>query len=285
MSWRSSLCGLACLALSGGVTGPAPAAAQVAFLGVDEKCSACKAIVYELDRAMRFEQPQEKIKLGRQVLDSRGDKRAGREIDYKKSELRAITIIDSLCPTMQHYGKVVKDGESRWMRVNYAEGDVVIDGSMTLGGQKSTTEGKALKLYCDRVVEENEDDWVEATREGVDDLENRVCGKMLRLCGDEAVKAEKEREAQERRIKLKHKKKALTPQQKRLQHKIKKVDQLRKDVKRATRIKLEKMRAKDKLVKDIARYKKEVAKFKEDLEAAEKALEEEEAKAEGKGEL
>jgi hypothetical protein len=70
-----------------------------------------------------------------------------------------------------------------------------------------------------------------------------------------------------------------------LQHKIKKVDQLRKDVKRATRIKLEKMRAKDKLVKDIARYKKEVAKFKEELEAAEKALEEEEAKAEGKGEL
>lgn len=284
--WRSSICGgLTWLALSSGVAGPSPAAAQVAFLGLDEKCSACKAIVYELDRAMRFEQPQEKIKLGRQVLDSRGDKRAGREIDYKKSELRAITIIDSLCPTMQHYGKVVKDGESRWMRVNYAEGDVVIDGSMTLGGQKSTTEGKALKLYCDKVVEENEDDWVEATREGVDDLENRVCGNMLRVCGEEAEKAEKEREARERRIKLKHKKKALTPQQKRLQNKIKKVDQLRKDVKRATRIKLEKMRAKDKLVKDIARYKKEVAKFKEELKEAEKALEEEEAKAQGTGEL
>ena len=270
--------GLSLLALSGAP----PAEAQVAFLGTDEKCSACKAIVYELDRAMRFEKPQEKIRLGRQVLTRAGI--AGR---------RSTTRRASCAPChhrwpvsyMQHYGKVIKDGESRWMRVNYAEGDVVIDGTMTLGGQKSTTEGKALKLYCDRLVEENEDEWVEATREGVDDLENRVCGKMLRVCGEEAEKAEKEREAEERRIKLKHKKKSLTPQQKRLQQKIKKVDQLKKDVKRATRIKLEKMRAKDKLVKDIARYKKEVAKFKEQLEKAEKALEEEEAKAKENGEL
>jgi len=103
--------------------------------------------------------------------------------------LRAITIIDSLCPTMQHYGKVVKEGESRWMRVNYAEGDVVIDGSMTLGGAKSETEGKALKLYCDRVVEEHEDDWVAATQAGVDNLEARVCTQMLKLCGKEAIEA------------------------------------------------------------------------------------------------
>ena len=69
---------IACLAL---FLLPRTADGQVAFLGMDEKCSACKAIVYELDRAMRFEKPQERItrKLGRQVLDSRGDKRAGRE--------------------------------------------------------------------------------------------------------------------------------------------------------------------------------------------------------------
>jgi hypothetical protein len=154
--------------------------AQFAFLGLDEKCSACKAIVYELDRAMRFETPQENIRIGRQTLSTDG-KRTGSSVDYKHSELRAITIIDNLCPTMQHYGKVVKEGESRWMRVNYAEGDVVIDGSMTLGGAKSETEGKALKLYCDKIVEEQEDEWVEATQAGVDQLEERICSDMMKV--------------------------------------------------------------------------------------------------------
>ena len=154
--------------------------AQFAFLGLDEKCSACKAIVYELDRAMRFETPQENIRIGRQTLSTDG-KRTGSSVDYKHSELRAITIIDNLCPTMQHYGKVVKEGESRWMRVNYAEGDVVIDGSMTLGGAKSETEGKALKLYCDKIVEEQEDEWVEATQAGVDQLEERICTDMMKV--------------------------------------------------------------------------------------------------------
>ena len=136
--------------------------------------------MYELDRAMRFETPQENIRIGRQTLSTDG-KRTGSSVDYKHSELRAITIIDNLCPTMQHYGKVVKEGESRWMRVNYAEGDVVIDGSMTLGGAKSETEGKALKLYCDKIVEEQEDEWVEATQAGVDQLEERICTDMMKV--------------------------------------------------------------------------------------------------------
>ena len=49
-----------------------PTSSQTTVLATDEKCSACKAIVYELDRAMRFERPQENIKVGRQVLDSKG---------------------------------------------------------------------------------------------------------------------------------------------------------------------------------------------------------------------
>ena len=233
-------------------------AAQTAFLGLDEKCSACKAIVYELDRAMRFETPQENIKVGRQVLDSNGKRSVGRTVDYKQSELRAITVIDSLCPTMQHYGKVVKDGESRWMRVNYAEGDVVIDGSMTLGGAKSETEGRALKLYCDRIVEEHEDDWVAATQAGVDNLEARICTKMLKLCGKEAEEALKEKEDNERKIKEKYAKPALTIDEKKLRKKEKMVDQLKKDLSRMERIKKGKISQRDKLIKDIAKYKVQV---------------------------
>jgi hypothetical protein len=249
--------------------------AQVAFLGIDEKCSACKAIVYELDRAMRFERPQENIKVGRQVLDSSGKRSVGRVVDYKQSELRAITIIDSLCPTMQHYGKVVKDGESRWMRVNYAEGDVVIDGSMTLGGAKSETEGKALKLYCDRLVEEHEDDWVSATQAGVDQLEERICTTMLKLCGKAAVQRVEEEANKARKIKEKFKKRALTADEKRINKKEKKVKQLRNDLQRMKRIQKGKVKSRDQLLKDIEKYGKQIKQVESQLADAENTLKDE----------
>ena len=249
--------------------------AQVAFLGIDEKCSACKAIVYELDRAMRFERPQENIKVGRQVLDSNGKRSVGRVVNYKQSELRAITIIDGLCPTMQHYGKVVKDGESRWMRVNYAEGDVVIDGSMTLGGAQSETEGRALKLYCDRIVEEHEDDWVTATQAGVDKLEERICTTMLELCGKAAVDRVQEEDTKQKLIKAKYKSKLLTMEEKRMNKKIKKVTQLKKDMKRIVRIKKDKIRAQERLLKDIDKYTNQIKTLQQVLNEAEEVLQEE----------
>lgn len=266
----------ACILCVAVVTIPSPAAAQIAFLGLDEKCSACKAIVYELERAMRFETPQESIKVGRQVLDSNGKRRQGRTVDYRMSELRAITLVDGLCPTMTHYGKVVNDGESRWMRVNYAEGDVVIDGTMTLGGAKSETEGKALKLYCDKLVEEFEDEFTEATQAGVEALEERLCYNSLALCGEKAVENERVREeaAKAKRPRRKRKKSNLSPEEKLVRDLENKQKEMKRELKRLERIKQEKITQKQKLQEDIVRYKNEVQKVKQNMRRLEEELEE-----------
>ena len=154
----------------------------VAFLNQAEKCSACHALVYELDRAMMEETPQPAVKVGRQVLGSDGKKR-GKVIDYQYSELRAITLVDGLCPNMKHYGKLEKDGKTKWLRVN-GVGDVFIDGTMTIGGQKSESEGHALSMYCYTLLEMNEDAFVNATRQGAKGLDKRLCSDLLRLCDD-----------------------------------------------------------------------------------------------------
>ena len=52
------------------------ASSKADFDGIDEKCSACNAIIYELDRALRFEIKGSAIQTGR--LDSRG-KRVGKK--------------------------------------------------------------------------------------------------------------------------------------------------------------------------------------------------------------
>ena len=214
-------------------------------------------------------------------MDSNGKRSVGRTVGYKQSELRAITIIDGLCPNMQHYGKVVKDNESRWMRVNYAEGDVVIDGSMTLGGAKSETEGRALKLYCDRIVEEHEDDWVSATQAGVEQLETRICTSMLKLCGKAAVKAVEEEELKQKELKQKYATKALSLDEKRLKKKVKAVQQYKKDIQRMQRITKEKIKQRDQLTKDIQKYQTQVQKIQTQLTDAEHVLEEEKSAQEG----
>ena len=161
------------------------------------------------------------------------------------------------------------------MRVNYAEGDVVIDGSMTLGGAQSETEGRALKLYCDRIVEEHEDDWVTATQAGVDKLEERICTTMLELCGKAAVDRVQEEDTKQKLIKAKYKSKLLTMEEKRMNKKIKKVTQLKKDMKRIVRIKKDKIRAQERLLKDIDKYTNQIKTLQQVLNEAEEVLQEE----------
>ena len=74
---------------------------------------------------------------------------------------------------------------------------------------------------------------------------------FLKLCGDAAKKALAKQMAEERRLKAKYTKPALTVEAKRLRKKMKKVDQLKEDIKRMERIQKEKILQKNKLLKDI----------------------------------
>ena len=229
----------------------------VAFLNQAEKCSACHALVYELERAMKEETPQPAVKVGRQVLGSDGKKK-GRVIDYQYSELRAITLVDGLCPNMKHYGKLEKNGKTKWLRVN-GMGEVFIDGTMTIGGQKSESEGHALSMYCYTLLEMNEEAFVNATRQGAEDLDKRLCSDLLKVCDENGDHVE--RRGTITKKKKKKSKKKISKKEK-MHRELKEIRDRRKritkDVRRLERIVDQKMQEIEILDAQIGRHRNDL---------------------------
>lgn len=237
------------------------------FDGIDEKCSACNAIIYELDRALRFEIKGSAIQTGR--LDSRG-KRVGKKTSYEVSELRAITIMDNLCPQMQHYGKtVMDDGRTKWQRVNYAEGDVVIDGTMTIGGAQSHTEGQQLKVWCDAMVERYEEDFEKAVQAGPNGLTEKLCVNGLRVCAPDGKSPALPAPPKKTSKKNTQKKRKLTKEEKEKKKLNKKRVDLVNELSRVNRLKDAKIAERNKLKEEIVLYKNQAQKLKDKLKALE----------------
>lgn len=97
----------------------------------------------------------------RNRLDPYG-KRQGKVVDYTMSELRAMELTEGLCTNMKDYQAVeMSRGDEKrrvYQKLNNADGPVTISGSMQLGGANSEGESRELRLYCDRLVEEHEED-------------------------------------------------------------------------------------------------------------------------------
>ena len=243
------------------------ASSKADFDGIDEKCSACNAIIYELDRALRFEIKGSAIQTGR--LDSRG-KRVGKKTNYEVSELRAILIMDNLCPQLQHYGKtVMDDGRSKWQRINYAEGDVHIDGTMTIGGAQSHTEGQQLKVWCDAMVEKYEEEFEKAVQAGPDGLNEKLCVNGLRVCAPDGKSPALPAPPTSKKKTQSKKKRKLTTEEKEKKKLNKQHIDLRNELERVNRLKDGKIAERNKLKEEIKLYKNQAQKLKDKLKIVE----------------
>ena len=246
------------------------ASSKADFEGIDEKCSACNAIIYELDRALRFEIKGSAIQTGR--LDSRG-KRVGKKTNYEVSELRAILIMDNLCPQLQHYGKtVMDDGRSKWQRINYAEGDVHIDGTMTIGGAQSHTEGQQLKVWCDAMVEKYEEEFEKAVQAGPDGLNEKLCVNGLRVCAPDGKSPALPAPPTSKKKKQSKKKRKLTTEEKEKKKLNKQHIDLRNELERVNRLKDGKIAERNKLKEEIKLYKNQAQKLKDKLKIVENEM-------------
>ena len=217
-----------------------------------------------------FEIKGSAIQTGR--LDSRG-KRVGKKTNYEVSELRAILIMDELCKQLQHYGKtVMDDGSSKWQRINYAEGDVHIDGTMTIGGAQSHTEGQQLKVWCDAMVEKYEEEFEKAVRAGPDGLAEKLCVNGLRVCAADgkspALPAPSKKSSSSGKGAGKKKRK-LSKEEKEKNRLNKDRKNLLEELDRVNRLKEEKIKERNKLKEEIKVYKNQAQKLKGKLKAVE----------------
>ena len=125
------------------------------------KCSACCSIVAELERNLETEKPRMNVDLRRTLAGQ--DK--GKVVDYAVSELRTLEVMESVCPRMHDYGVTrVEGGRGFFQRHSVAAGTVHISGSMTIGGDHYTWDKRALRSYCDELLEAHEDPLAEAIK-------------------------------------------------------------------------------------------------------------------------
>jgi hypothetical protein len=124
-------------------------------------------------------------------LDPRGE-RQGKVIAHKVSELRAIERLEGICKGMHDgdFALINKDTESPYyQKFKNLDGGVTISGTLSLGGADSSAASKEIGLYCDAMVEENEERLVEIIQsvgdgeevDGWESLEQELCVRP-RVC-------------------------------------------------------------------------------------------------------
>eukprot|EP00803_Ostreobium_quekettii_P001877 evm.model.scf_188.10 EVM.evm.TU.scf_188.10 scf_188:97175-98997(+) len=152
---------------------------------IEDKCGACRVVAGELQARMDEEGPRNSVDL-RHRLDSNGN-RYGKVIEYRFSELRMVELLEDLCGRMNLY---------TWGYANINEGGTLRQGwalkeqaqaiSFGMSDAEGAVKQKELLSYCGRLIEEHEDELVEAIRtESFDEdtgLKDLLCVKLAGAC-------------------------------------------------------------------------------------------------------
>lgn len=118
------------------------------------KCSACKAVSAELQEALNKENKQRNHIDMRGRLDSKGQ-RYGKLIPYSVSEQRYLELVEDFCETSRvpDY-QLSKADASR----NETEDSWYKAPKGTVRGAQAKTEQREIQTYCERVMEEVEEE-------------------------------------------------------------------------------------------------------------------------------
>ncbi|KAI3439029.1 hypothetical protein D9Q98_001440 [Chlorella vulgaris] len=155
---------------------------------IEARCSACRAVAYELNGRLEAEKPRNAIDM-RHRLDKDGT-RYGKLIDWQGSELRVIELLDSLCDRMKKYELAAEHPEAhdtqRWAL------SAGLASSSKSSAQETKQQRKQLENYCHDLLERHEEALSQALRNGEVTAETGsdwLCLTTARQC-DKTLEAE-----------------------------------------------------------------------------------------------
>lgn len=166
------------------------AAAAVPVTAIENKCGACIVVAKELMLVLADERLRNHLDM-RNRLNSEG-KREGRMIDYRVSELRAVEILDGFCKKMDKYALLEMDDSKRrlwstWR--NYAP-RANTDTKKLIREEQ----GKEIKRWCERLLEDKEDEITAALLSGElnveSDASSILCTRVSSSCKAKTIKKE-----------------------------------------------------------------------------------------------
>uniref|UniRef100_A0A7S3JW27 DUF3456 domain-containing protein n=1 Tax=Aureoumbra lagunensis TaxID=44058 RepID=A0A7S3JW27_9STRA len=145
----------------------------------DARCGSCIAIADELKSQQCAIDSKENLDLTTPT---------GKRIEYATSELRIHDILSGVCRGMSKYTIVKKDvSDSLSFFQRKSE---IKEGKITLGGEHTTAIKRKLRNFCDKIIEEHEDDITpliipkddQTQTNNPSDMRTTLCVDIISIC-------------------------------------------------------------------------------------------------------
>ncbi|KAM9323527.1 protein canopy-1 [Pholidichthys leucotaenia] len=150
-------------------------------------CSACKAIVDELNYSISKVDPKKTINVGSFRLNPDGSMEDKR-VPLARSETHLSELLDGVCNSMSDYALYVdpdtqqKEYRRFAPRVNGAAGDFPDFTNFQFDGPEASND---LKFACETVVEELEDEIISAySQDEQGNIHEELCNRLSDYCND-----------------------------------------------------------------------------------------------------
>ncbi|KAM9349551.1 protein canopy-1 [Symphorus nematophorus] len=149
-------------------------------------CSACKAIVDELNYSISQVDPKKTINVGGFRLSPDGTMK-DKKIPFARSEAHLSELLDGVCNSMSDYALHVdpdtqlKQYRRFAPRASGATGDFPDFKNFQFDGPEASN---ALKFACETVVEELEDDIISLFSQDTEHVHTELCNRISDYCKD-----------------------------------------------------------------------------------------------------
>ncbi|XP_026170021.1 protein canopy-1 [Mastacembelus armatus] len=152
-------------------------------------CSACKAIVDELNYSISQVDPKKTINVGSFRLNPDGSM-TDKKVPLVRSETHLSELLDEVCNSMSDYAlHVDPDTQHRqYMRFaprrSGANGDFPNFKNFQFEGPEASN---SLKFACETVVEELEDDIISVFSQNIEHVHEKLCNRVSDYCRDSSL--------------------------------------------------------------------------------------------------
>ncbi|XP_002733698.1 protein canopy homolog 1-like [Saccoglossus kowalevskii] len=147
-------------------------------------CGACLALVDEVEYAINSVDPRETIDVGSfRVLPDGSQKQM--KVPYATSEVHLMEVLETVCDQMKDYALHTDPDtdEKSYMRYNNRENEK--DKPITLSNVSISADvSKALRIACENIVEDYEDDIIHLFTNKQNNIHYKLCADSAELCND-----------------------------------------------------------------------------------------------------
>ncbi|XP_077993767.1 protein canopy homolog 1-like [Glandiceps talaboti] len=146
-------------------------------------CGACKALIDEIDYAVKQVDPRKTIDVGSfRVLPDGSQKQS--KVPYATSEIHLMEVLETVCEKMSDYAESrdPTTNTKSYIRFNNREGEKEAKelSNVAISAEVSSK----LKYACESIADDHEDDIIHLFTNKQQNIHYKLCGHHAELCHD-----------------------------------------------------------------------------------------------------